>query len=487
MPGAWNPCLEAGSRAAEARPPAPARRSAVGCRCGARGSWLNGTAGVGGQVFGDRAVARAHDAQPADAAVPLGQVGLLLDQVEALGVAHPKPVADAVTVGERVGLDRLDAFDDVSRVEPGTEHGHDVVGSVGLPHPARGHPPEVDLRMQQSADRLPVLRCHAAGEGSCEGVRHAPECDSGTVRWEARGGYQHVGHQSGRAEATRTCTPGTDQLPIRRRLGNRPASTPGCRNRPEEPQDVPGQGADREGSALGSAAPRGPRGDLARRRARCTVYLPGVCRLPRVDPGRARVLTQPAPRCFSPELRGAAARPPAASRAYRSLTPGCPSPLPAARWWGFGASAASSGPRRSLPGRAAQPRGRVPPNFRRGRPPPPDETPPRTQLFTAGPPHAGHSPCACMHRGAGRRATAEPSTSTWRTRGCIQVATASAPPRLAGWLAAGRHRRRAARGRPGPSRRDRRGAWRRCTSSSAGSTRAARPRRCPVLRCAPSS
>src|SRR5687767_3027049 len=69
----------------------------------------------------DAAPAGAEHAQPGDAPVLLGQVGLLLDEVLALLVRHPEEVADALAVGERVVLDLLDRADLVGVDDPGVE------------------------------------------------------------------------------------------------------------------------------------------------------------------------------------------------------------------------------------------------------------------------------------------------------------------------------------------------------------------------------
>lgn len=68
-----------------------------------------------------RAEARADDAHPADLAVTLGEVGLLLDDEAAVGVRDREAVADAFAVGDRVDLDGVEGLDLVGVLEPELE------------------------------------------------------------------------------------------------------------------------------------------------------------------------------------------------------------------------------------------------------------------------------------------------------------------------------------------------------------------------------
>src|SRR5262249_42978031 len=96
----------------------------------------------------ERPEARAEDAHPADLAVALGQVGLLLDEELAVGIVAAEAVTDPLAVRERVALEVDQLLDLVGVVEPGSEHALDHVGGVvRLPDAPRRECAEVDLRM----------------------------------------------------------------------------------------------------------------------------------------------------------------------------------------------------------------------------------------------------------------------------------------------------------------------------------------------------
>jgi ribosomal protein S18 acetylase RimI-like enzyme len=123
----------------------------VGRQRGRRSADPDFPVGVGGQVVLDRTVARAQHPQPPDAAVALGHVRLLLHEVQPVVIAYQQPVSHALPIGESVGLDRLDPLDLVVVVEPGPDGADDVVDPGCLPDPARRHPSEVELGVQEVA------------------------------------------------------------------------------------------------------------------------------------------------------------------------------------------------------------------------------------------------------------------------------------------------------------------------------------------------
>src|SRR4051794_36530406 len=81
-----------------------------------------------------RAKARAHHPHPPDLALALGQVGLLLDQEPAVGIADSEAVSDPLAVDDGVGLHPFDALDLVLVLEPVPEyHVDDRLGVRRLP------------------------------------------------------------------------------------------------------------------------------------------------------------------------------------------------------------------------------------------------------------------------------------------------------------------------------------------------------------------
>lgn len=96
--------------------------------------------------------------------------------MQAVFVAHPKPVSDTFAVCESRRFERFDTLDHVVLIEPDSECGEHVVGSIRIPDSPRRHPTEVDLGVKEVANPGQILRRDSPAERSCDGFRHALQC-----------------------------------------------------------------------------------------------------------------------------------------------------------------------------------------------------------------------------------------------------------------------------------------------------------------------
>jgi hypothetical protein len=136
---------------------------------------------------GQRDPPAADHAHPRDLAVTFPGVGLLLEDVRAVGVADVHEPADAHGALQRHRLRRLDPVHLlVGILEPLAQDRLDACRAVGLPDAVRRHRAEVDLGMQQR-----------------DGARHVPRGD----RVHERTGDSRLdgGHGASVAHAAGTC------------------------------------------------------------------------------------------------------------------------------------------------------------------------------------------------------------------------------------------------------------------------------------------
>jgi hypothetical protein len=100
---------------------------------------------------------RSHPIRPSR----YDDVGLLLHEVQAVGIAHAQSVGDMSAVGEGIRLYPLELLDLVIGREPALEGDDDVVGSVRLPHSPGRHPSEVEVGTQELTNAIVALAATA--------------------------------------------------------------------------------------------------------------------------------------------------------------------------------------------------------------------------------------------------------------------------------------------------------------------------------------